>query len=193
MDAIHTRMIQALRGKNDRTRLVIKATSQTSDPPKAKYVRKIILDIWENRFEAGGAGRWFFVELESRPVGTSAVVALKGLIVTMKIIQQGPPEAMLDVINFIPMVQKIGAIWRDYDDYEARHTQSLASLVSKLSNLLVQKMNFHKVHSQFDVLFEIKNKAIVDDEELVNAVSRMLTMQEVSFTFLFPFLVFLNS
>ena len=71
-------MIQAFKGKNDRTRLVIKATSHDSEQPKSKYVRKIIMDSWENRHDevGGGAARWYFHELENRPVGSTALVSL---------------------------------------------------------------------------------------------------------------------
>ncbi len=95
-------MIQAFKGKNDRTRLVMKATSHDSDQPKSKYVRKIILEMWECKLDTspGGCAKWFYSELENRPIGSTAVVALKSLIVTLKIIQQGPPEALQVFLHY---------------------------------------------------------------------------------------------
>lgn len=52
--------------------------------PKAKYVRKIILAVWEQQMSSST----FFIYLYQRPIQANPVVAFKGLVTTLKLLQQ---------------------------------------------------------------------------------------------------------
>jgi hypothetical protein len=75
------------------------------------------------------------------------------------------------------MIDKIGKVWRESDQLESTKDHNLFTLISHLCVLINNKLHFHKNHNDFDVHYEIKPKMVVDDEDLLNAVSRMLTMQ----------------
>jgi hypothetical protein len=73
-------------------------TSRVAGAPKAKYIRRIIISVWE---EPDALLR-FWSLVHSRPVRTKPVVAIKVLVTLLKLCQQGPAEVMLSLIHHTP-------------------------------------------------------------------------------------------
>lgn len=83
---------------------IVKATSKEPGPPKAKYVRKIILAMWEEKMTVAT----LFVNVCSRPIHTNPVVAIKALISIMKVLQQGPPVMLPEFIHCVSVIEELG-------------------------------------------------------------------------------------
>ena len=93
-----------------KTSRVLRATSRNPGPPKPKYVRRIVIDAWESGPVAVEA---FFVNLDSRPLATHSVVALKAAVTVMKLLQQGPPEVLPTAFETgLPLMEGIAAVWK---------------------------------------------------------------------------------
>jgi hypothetical protein len=93
-ETLQSRLMQVLsvgrRGTRlDKRRWVLKATSLVPSGPKPKYVRRLVLDAWE-RSSAGAAGKY----LPQRPLTRQPIVALKAAILALKLVQQGPVQAL---------------------------------------------------------------------------------------------------
>ena len=89
---------------------VLRATSRNPGPPKPKYVRRIVIDAWESGPVAVEA---FFVNLDSRPLATHSVVALKAAVTVMKLLQQGPPEVLPTAFETgLPLMEGVAAMWK---------------------------------------------------------------------------------
>ncbi len=84
----HERALQAV---GSRERLLLKATSPFPGPPKAKYVRRLVVDAWEARSGGGAAAlEWLPARLGA---SSAAVVVLKCACVALRVVAEGPPSA----------------------------------------------------------------------------------------------------
>jgi hypothetical protein len=81
--------VQLLGNDKDKQRWVIKATSRLAEPPKLKYIRRLVMDAWETN-----SGGILVTQIGKRPLKTGAAVAVKGCVALIKLWQQGPPEAI---------------------------------------------------------------------------------------------------
>jgi serine/threonine protein kinase len=102
-ESIEGRMMQALSaGKKgtalDKKRWVLKATSLVPMGPKQKYVRRLILDA----YDSSSAGVTL-QHLPNRPMHRVPIVAAKGAILTLKLIQHGPSQALSQLAGSGPL------------------------------------------------------------------------------------------
>lgn len=94
-------------GEKGKRSWVVKATSREPGQPKAKYVRKIVLAVWERQMSSST----FFIHLYQRPVLSHPVVALKGLVTTLKLLQQGPRDFLRECHPCVTFLDDIGRHW----------------------------------------------------------------------------------
>lgn len=113
-------------------RWVLKATSLQPGPPKSKYVRRIVLDAWENN-SAGPLP----VHLPKRPVDTEPVVALKACILILKLWILGPLESVAATASLQPLVSRIRMVYWP----KVPHGSSIPSVFS-----ISEPLAYAKVH-----------------------------------------------
>lgn len=173
-------MLGLMGGSKTKKSWMTKATSKEGGPPKAKYVRRLILSVWEEKLSPQS----FFMLLYQRPVMYNPVVALKGLITTLKVMQQGPTDFLGEAASCVGMVDEIGKHWGGisskmtiapnveygtdgYTTLQGNTFLSAASpshfrshldvasvdLIARMSHLLVLKLHFHEQHPDFAVHF----------------------------------------
>eukprot|EP00947_MAST-08B_sp_MAST-8B-sp1_P003891 g3891.t1 len=100
---VQSRVLQMIGGDtNQKKRWVLRATSREPGAPKAKHVRALILDAWST-----GSTDIFWTCLDKRPLATHQVVALKAVVVCLKLLQQGPPEVVAQSFRHLPVVEGI--------------------------------------------------------------------------------------
>jgi serine/threonine protein kinase len=169
-------------GEKGKRSWVIKATSKEPGPPKAKYVRKIILAVWEQEMSSST----FFIHLYQRPVQTNPVVALKGLVTTLKLLQQGPTQFLSECVACVGMIDEIGKHWSNVaskitaepgvehmpkgsegyttlpvntvggtsPSHRRQHLDvASVELLARLAHLLCLKLHFHEQHQDFGLHF----------------------------------------
>ncbi|TFJ85248.1 hypothetical protein NSK_003671 [Nannochloropsis salina CCMP1776] len=114
----HRRMrsIMGAKGETGRKSWVVKATSKEAGQPKAKYVRKLVLAVWEGGMPAST----FFLVLSQRPVFTNPIVALKALITTLKVLQQGPRNFLATCTPCMGVLADMGRRWEEIGSRVAR-------------------------------------------------------------------------
>ena len=101
VEQLETRMLQLLGGEeNSVRRWVVKATSLAPGPPKAKYVRRLVLhaydvdDTMANRGTSGSVGDVaVHVQISMRPLG-NPIVALKACGLLLRLWALGPSSAL---------------------------------------------------------------------------------------------------
>ncbi len=96
---------------------VVKATTKEAGQPKAKYVRKIVLAVWEREMSSST----FFIYLSQRPIQSNPVVALKGLITSLKVLQQGPRDFLRECVPCVGVLDEVGRHWGQVATKVANH------------------------------------------------------------------------
>lgn len=104
-------MIQSSLSKTDReTEMLMwvkKATSSQPGFPKAKYLRFIVVALWESELTVD----WLLNRLADRPWANSALVSCKVLVTLMKVMQQGPPKILGSYGAYVGYIEQIEQHW----------------------------------------------------------------------------------
>lgn len=156
-EALQTRVMQVMGGDARKHRCVIKATSLLPGPPKGKYVRRLVLDAWDNR--SGGATVTY---LPRRPVTTEPVVALKACVLLLKLWQQGPHAALSASQALLSTLEAIIGAWAGHEgggDVSPRvlvgvpGARALVVAIHAYASYVAAKLAFHASHAAFDAHF----------------------------------------
>jgi len=191
-EKVKTRVYKLMGSKESERKLwILKATNIKLKPPKAKYVRKVILATWEDTF----TGADLFEGLRRRPLGQHPIVALKALITLAKVLQQGPPKLLIECAAFVHDIEAVGSIWsrKGSDKVETEqkdfYCPDLNKLIVDMALVLSNKLYFHDRNPEFSDFFSAlpnldkSSEAIPSDlghgREL-SALSRLLILQQVS-------------
>lgn len=171
-------------GEQQKRLWVLKTTSRAACGPKAKYIRKVVAALWENDLTLGE----FFQLLRYRPLADSPIVALKALITLLRVLQQGPPQCLVECSTYADVVEEIGQMWTGSDLGEG--PDMLPVVISRLASSIVEKVRFHQHHPEYGHYFAspIELAAAVTDQELavtkadgsraVNVLKCLLGMQD---------------
>lgn len=142
---------------------IIKCTSKVPGPPEEKFVRKIILALWEESLHPSKLLQY----MSQRPIYSNPVVALKVLITILKALQQGPVWFLnATSVLYIEFFECLSRTWSVYSSkLTDRHvilSNKFSQLsvdirsvdaVSRFSLLVVQKLRFHQSHPDFNTHF----------------------------------------
>ncbi|CAM6091839.1 unnamed protein product [Calypogeia fissa] len=134
--------------------LVSKATSQEEAPTKPKYLRKLVLSSWKHN---GSGANGIFNMLRKRPLQSSPVMALKGLIIIHKLLQQGSPSCQTSCFNKRSILSDIGTTFRSpvgSAGIEASR-EAYNPVVSSYASVLVEKVSFHKIFPNYESNYSI--------------------------------------
>ena len=175
-DSMKRARLRLVKGGNSKQLWVHRATSMKPCAPKSKYVRKLIIDAWET----GSLSGWH-KHVAHRPLATHQIVALKALVVWLKLMQQGPPEvAVTDAIRGMEIIEDLQKNWAAC--MSNPQMPVLAMIIHRFAVFLIVKFHFHSQHPHFDAHFSRKVSSTWESatasswEAQVNIVSRFLTM-----------------
>ena len=113
--------------------------------------------------------------LDKRPLATHQVVALKAVVLCLKLLQLGPPELVSDSFAHLPVIEGVAHTWArksaDNDTLDDagvgpggaiaggssahRRPPPLAMLIVRLASLVGHKLHFCREHSEYDATFRL--------------------------------------
>ncbi|CAM9305397.1 unnamed protein product [Chrysoparadoxa australica] len=181
-DGVRSKWYKLLGGEQKKRLWVLKTTSRLPCGPKPKYVRQIVVALWEGALTLGG----FFELLRYRPLADSSVVALKSLITLMKVLQCGPPHCLTECSTYADVIDEVGQMWTPSSAAQQSSSASPASsagrespslgnsghvnqtgagagnedaepafslLILRFADMMVQKIRFHQHHPEYAEYF----------------------------------------
>lgn len=150
VESVQGRVFQLLGGAANKRRWVMRLTSREPGAPKPKYVRRVVLEVWKSR-----SLDVLVHNLPSRPLNTHPVVAVKALVAVLKVLQLGPPEAVLHSVEMLPLVGGMCSTWSNMDagGVHGVGAGGITSFVALYASLVVGVLQFHRAFPLFDAAF----------------------------------------
>eukprot|EP01097_Dermamoeba_algensis_P003660 TRINITY_DN2516_c0_g1_i1.p1 TRINITY_DN2516_c0_g1~~TRINITY_DN2516_c0_g1_i1.p1 ORF type:complete len:912 (-),score=271.02 TRINITY_DN2516_c0_g1_i1:165-2900(-) len=126
-----------LKYDNDIDVAISKSINNQEGAPKAKHIRKIILQC-----NLAGATP-FFRGVTKRNLGTDEIVAFKALIAIHHLLQEGTPRCLEDSYYQSSILNDTKAAWQRVP----RSPKGYSGLIVEYCNLILAKVNFHHKHT----------------------------------------------
>ncbi|GAA5869826.1 hypothetical protein JCM1840_007646 [Sporobolomyces johnsonii] len=148
-----------------------KATNPDETAPKQKHVRKAIVYTWDYRSSAS-----IWSGLRVQPILSDEVQTFKALIMIHKVLQEGHPivlkEAQAQTSWLETCARTVGGdVSRGY-----------GSLIRAYVKLILAKLRFHKMHKDFNGLFEyeeyISLRGVDDPNEGFQTIDDLMNLQD---------------
>ncbi|KAJ2956499.1 hypothetical protein NQZ79_g7669 [Umbelopsis isabellina] len=150
---------------------VKKATSPEETAPKQKHVRKCILYTYDFKTSAS-----FWTALKVSPILSDEVQTFKALITAHKVIKDGYPVVLKDALREIPWLEACA------HSVAGEGTRGYGVLIRNYVELLISKLNYHRIHPEFNGTFEyeeyISLKNIDDPNEGYETISDLMNLQD---------------
>lgn len=157
------------RAEQDLTTAIKKATSADETAPKRKHVRACIVYTWDQR-----SGRAFWSALKLQPIQNDEVQLFKALVTIHKVLQEGHPAVLREAqnhVNWIHSLARVHGAGRGY-----------GRLIDEYVRLLEKKLEFHRLHPDFNGTFEyeeyISLRTINDPNEGYEAIMDLMALQD---------------
>ncbi|RMZ78530.1 hypothetical protein DV737_g3841, partial [Chaetothyriales sp. CBS 132003] len=170
------RSTDASRTESDLVINIRKATSIEETAPKRKHVRSCIVYTWDHKSSLS-----FWAGMKVQPVMADEVQTFKALITVHKVLQEGHPITVREAQQNVSWVESLA---------RAIHGEGLRGygpLIREYVFFLLQKLQFHRNHAEFNGLFEyeeyISLKSINDPNEGYETISDLMTLQDLIDTF----------
>eukprot|EP00636_Phaeomonas_parva_P016677 CAMPEP_0118869440 /NCGR_PEP_ID=MMETSP1163-20130328/12771_1 /TAXON_ID=124430 /ORGANISM="Phaeomonas parva, Strain CCMP2877" /LENGTH=1284 /DNA_ID=CAMNT_0006804333 /DNA_START=51 /DNA_END=3901 /DNA_ORIENTATION=- len=106
-ESVQTGVLGLLGGDKERQRWTIKATSIKPGPPKPKYIRRIVIAIWEEELPLPV----LFTFIGLRPLQKKDVVAVKTLLLLLKVMHGGPQFVLTEMASLVPNIEALCKHW----------------------------------------------------------------------------------
>ncbi|KTW26346.1 hypothetical protein T552_04183 [Pneumocystis carinii B80] len=137
------RNIDLSRSESELTVNIKKATSIKETAPKRKHVRSCIVYTWDHKSSLS-----FWAGLKAQPILSDDIQIFKALICMHKVIQEGHPVTLQEA-----QAQKS---WLEICSRSVigGNTKGYGSLVKEYVEFLISKLSFHKLHPEFNGMFE---------------------------------------
>ncbi|GAA5909747.1 hypothetical protein JCM5296_005781, partial [Sporobolomyces johnsonii] len=148
-----------------------KATNPDETAPKQKHVRKAIVYTWDYRSSAS-----IWSGLRVQPILSDEVQTFKALIMIHKVLQEGHPIVLKEAQNQTSWLETCartvgGDVSRGY-----------GSLIRAYVKLILAKLRFHKMHKDFNGLFEyeeyISLRGVDDPNEGFQTIDDLMNLQD---------------
>eukprot|EP00027_Filamoeba_sp_ATCC50430_P004369 CAMPEP_0168548420 /NCGR_PEP_ID=MMETSP0413-20121227/4549_1 /TAXON_ID=136452 /ORGANISM="Filamoeba nolandi, Strain NC-AS-23-1" /LENGTH=999 /DNA_ID=CAMNT_0008578717 /DNA_START=91 /DNA_END=3090 /DNA_ORIENTATION=+ len=152
--------------------IVRKATSSKASAPKRKHVRTLILETWK-----GSSVSPILNELFRRPLETNEVVCWKALVTLHTLLQEGHKRVVHDAYYRISTLTSLrGMVSRS-------STRGFPQLISLYITFVVDKLNFHHTHPEFQGDFNLEafqkllREQTFQSSKLLSVVNNMMELQ----------------
>lgn len=147
-----------------------KAVSSDETAPKRKHVRACSVYTWDKR-----SGRAFWAGIKIQPIQGDEVQIFKAFITIHKVLQEGHPSVLREAqanVNWIEsLARNLPQGGGGYD-----------RLIQEYVRLLVKKLEFHRIHPDFNGTFEYKEyislRNINDPNEGYEAIIDLMNLQD---------------
>ncbi|CAO3660170.1 unnamed protein product [Umbelopsis vinacea] len=150
---------------------VKKATSPEETAPKQKHVRKCILYTYDFKTSAS-----FWTALKVAPLLSDEVQTFKALITVHKVIKDGYPVVIKDALREISWLETCAR------SVGGEGVRGYGLLIRNYVELLINKLNYHRIHPEFNGTFEyeeyISLKNIDDPNEGYETISDLMNLQD---------------
>jgi hypothetical protein len=159
------------RTEADLTVNIRKATSIEETAPKRKHVRCCIVYTWDHK-----SSNAFWASMKVQPILADEVQTFKALITIHKVLQEGHPVVIREAQNHVTWLD---SLMRGVGGDGVR---GYGPLIRQYVFFLQSKLSFHRVHPEFNGLFEyeeyISLKTIHDPNEGYETISELMTLQD---------------
>lgn len=148
-----------------------KATSIDETAPKRKHVRACIVFTWDHH-----SGRAFWTGLKIQPILADEIQIFKALITIHKVLQEGHPSVLVEAQQHVNWIERLGR--------SVSNTGSLgySRLIQEYVRLLLKKLEFHRIHPDFNGTFEyeeyISLRNVDDPNEGYEAIIDLMNLQD---------------
>ncbi|KTW32862.1 hypothetical protein PNEG_04001 [Pneumocystis murina B123] len=142
-DSYISRNIDLNRSESDLAVNIKKATSIKETAPKRKHVRSCIVYTWDHKSSLS-----FWAGLKAQPILSDDIQIFKALICMHKVIQEGHPVTLQEA-----QAQKS---WLEICSRSVigGNVKGYGNLVKEYVEFLIAKLSFHKLHPEFNGMFE---------------------------------------
>jgi hypothetical protein len=147
-----------------------KATSPEETSPKQKHVRTAIVYTWDHV-----TSQPFWIGLKNSPFLANEIQCFKALILVHKVIRQGHPTTLPEAITEKPWLEVLPRmLMSDFRGYR--------DLIQAYVEFLSAKLGFHRVHPEFNGLFDyneyVSLRGTMDPNEGYETVSELMDLQD---------------
>ncbi|KAG4304488.1 hypothetical protein PORY_002198 [Pneumocystis oryctolagi] len=170
-DSFVSRNIDLSRSESDLAVNIKKATSIKETAPKRKHVRSCIVYTWDHKSSLS-----FWAGLKAQPILSDDIQIFKALICMHKVIQEGHPITLQEAQAQRPWLELcshsvVGGSIKGY-----------GNLVKEYVEFLIAKLSFHKLHPEFNGMFEYDEyltlKNTNDPNEGYETVTELMQLQD---------------
>ncbi|KAI5292616.1 sla2 Src-like adaptor 2, partial [Ascosphaera acerosa] len=159
------------RNEADLAVAVRKATSIDETAPKRKHVRSCVIYTWDHKSSAA-----FWSGLKVQPVLADEVQTFKALILIHKVLQEGHPSAVREAPHHLSFIESL------MRGSGADGLRGYGPLIRDYVLFLEAKINFHRLHPEFNGVFEyeeyISLKTINDPNEGYETITDLMNLQD---------------
>jgi hypothetical protein len=149
-----------------------KATNIDETAPKRKHVRACIVYSWDHR-----SGKAFWNGMKVQPLHQDEVQLFKALITIHKVLQEGHISVLKEAQAHVNWIDSLG---RGTLQNTGHHGYS--KLIHEYVILLLKKLNFHRLHPDFNGTFEyaeyISLRTINDPNEGYEVITDLMNLQD---------------
>lgn len=168
-----SRNVNLTKTEADLSMHIRKATGPEESAPKRKHVRACIVYTWDHKSSLS-----FWNGIKVQPIQADEVQTFKALITVHKVLQEGHPialrEAQANISWLEGLVRGFSGMGGGMGGY--------GPLIQEYVHYLVSKLTFHRVHPEFNGLFEyeeyISLKSINDPNEGYETISDLMNLQD---------------
>ncbi|CAO3692072.1 unnamed protein product [Umbelopsis ramanniana] len=148
-----------------------KATSPDETAPKQKHIRRCIVYTWDHHSSA-----LIWSGLKVQPILADEVQTFKALIMVHKILKDGHPVVLKDGLRETAWIETCAR------SVAGDGSRGYGSLIRNYVELLLHKLNYHRLHPEFNGTFEyeeyISLKNIDDPNEGYETISDLMALQD---------------
>ncbi|RMD44178.1 hypothetical protein DV735_g1009, partial [Chaetothyriales sp. CBS 134920] len=170
------RSADASRTESDLVINIRKATSIEETAPKRKHVRSCIVYTWDHKSSLS-----FWGGMKVQPVMADEVQTFKALMTVHKVLQEGHPITVREAQQNVNWVESLAR------GVNGEGLRGYGPLIREYVFFLLQKLQFHRNHPEFNGLFEyeeyISLKSINDPNEGYETISDLMALQDLIDTF----------
>lgn len=168
-----SRNVDLSKTEQELTTHIRKATSADETAPKRKHVRACIVYTWDHKSSSS-----FWNGIKVQPIQADEVQTFKALITVHKVLQEGHPISLREAQANISWLEGLVRGFSGLGD----GMRGYGPLIQEYVHYLVSKLTFHRVHPEFNGLFEyeeyISLKSINDPNEGYETISDLMNLQD---------------
>ncbi|KAJ2780901.1 sla2 Src-like adaptor 2 [Coemansia javaensis] len=168
------RVMDRNRAEQDLLTAVRKATNLDETAPKRKHVRSLIVFTWDYKTSMP-----VWEAMKAQPLKSNEVQCYKGIITLHKLIREGHHVTIQEALGQIRFLEDLAhglgggtyMSWRNY-----------STLIRAYINFLLAKLEYHRIHPEFNGLFDYKEyvslRGTNDPNEGYETIADLLSLQE---------------